>query len=247
MCEGVVAAAAAASGMATGASPNDAHERLVGKVAGSVAHDFNNLLAVMLSSLEDARHMLSPNSPATKAVDLTVRAARRSSMLARRLMEYSRNRVLHSGQTHEEQVDIARLIENLQTLLARAVTSAVKLELYLPEDPIICQVDGGRLEDALMNLCLNARDAMPDGGVVRVSLKKDAGMAVITVADSGVGMAPDVLARAMERNFTTKRDGRGSGFGLWSVKEFVESVGGEIRLESEVGRGTKVELRLLMV
>jgi PAS domain S-box-containing protein len=240
------ATGAAEADAKTGASPADTHERLVGKLAGSVAHDFNNLLSVMLSSLEDARHFLAPNSPATRAVDLTVRAAKRSSELAGHLMAYSRNRAVRHGAA--EQVNVGQLIENLRPLLARAVTAAVTLELDMPTTPVICKLDAGRLEDALMNLCLNARDAIAENGAVRISLRTegllDKAMAVITVADTGAGMTPEVLARATERNFTTKPEGRGNGLGLSSVQDFAAAAGGSLTLDSAMGKGTKVVLKL---
>ena len=237
MCEGIVEAVADTSG--TGEHAGE-RERLVGRLAGSVAHDFNNLLSVMLSSLETARHMLSPHSPAVPAVDLTFKAARRSSRLARRLMDYSLNRA-----TKHEEVDLAELIENLQPLLARAVAGGVRLELDFTGDPILCRLDAGRLEDALINLCLNARDASQRGGVVRLSTDVegvDPPRAVITVADTGHGMTPEILARVRERNFTTKPTG--NGLGLSSVDEFVKAAGGEMVIESVPGAGTKVHLKL---
>jgi signal transduction histidine kinase len=196
----------------------------------------------MLSSLETARGMLSPNSPAAPAVDLTVRAARRSSQLARRLMDYSRNRA-----TDNEIVDLVALIDSLQPLLARAVTGRARLALDLPEGPVICKLDAGRLEDALINLCLNARDALENGGNVRVSVgveNSDPAQAIITVADTGEGMPPEVLARVFERHFTTKPEGQGTGLGLASVKDFVEAEGGVIAIDSTPGKGTTVRLAL---
>jgi signal transduction histidine kinase len=115
----------------------------------------------------------------------------------------------------------------------------------------MCKLEAGRLEDALMKLCLNSRDATPGGGSVRITLRIEqpaqtvaSSMAAIMVSDTGQGMTPEVLARALDRNFTTKPEGQGSGLGLASVKEFVESAGGSITLESKPGYGTRVVLRL---
>lgn len=250
----------------TGANDNGQHtttqhERMVGQMAGAIAHDFNNLLTVMLGSLAAARDTLSPRSHEGRAVTAGLAAAERSSRLARRLLNYSANRTPQS-----EVVDINRIIENLHMLLTRAVAANVSVVILPTPERVACDVDVGALEDALMNLVINAGHAMPQGGKVSIvtslepsqpahsqnatqegAANPSTGSVAIKVTDTGCGMSPEVQARAFDRFFTTKERGQGSGLGLSLVREFAEQAGGSVELDSTVGVGTAVTIRLPLV
>ncbi len=225
-------------------------ERMVAQMAGAVAHDFNNLLGVMLNSLNLARDTLSPVSSEGRAVNVGLAAAERSSRLAKRLLRYSRD-----TQPVLELVDVNKAIENVHILLTRAVARNVRVSLNLSADTITCRADMGRFEDALMNLVINASHAMPDGGTVQIAtaIARRPGSAtderevVVTVADSGVGMSPEVQARAFDRFYTTRAPGQGTGLGLSLVREFAEQTGGRAELVSKPGAGTAIILHLPLV
>ncbi|MBL8643418.1 MAG: PAS domain-containing protein [Rhodospirillaceae bacterium] len=232
-----------------GTANDNAHQRehMVTQMAGAIAHDFNNLLTVMLGSLATARSTLAPSSTEGRAVNLGLAAAERSSRLAKRLLSYS------VGNAAEREVaDVNAVIENIHLLLTRAVAGSVQVTLNLTSERAVCDVDVGGLEDALMNLVINAGHAMPQGGTVRISTTVErsaaAGPAVaVRVTDTGTGMTPEVRARAFERFYTTKGRGRGSGLGLSLVRDFVEQAGGSIELDSTPGVGTTVTFRLPLV
>lgn len=223
---------------------NSGRDSMVGQMAGTIAHDFNNLLTVMLGTLASAREALPPQSPEGMAVNISMAAAERSSRLARRLLSYSQNRA-----SQPELVNVNSSIDALVELLSRAVARNVSVILDLTSQRVVCDVDVGRLEDALMNLCINASDAMPNGGVIRISTMVEPGPkpnVLIAVVDNGTGMTPDVQARAFERHFTTKLS-KGTGIGLASVQDFAREAGGTVEIVSSPGQGTTIMLRLPLV
>ncbi|WP_109047023.1 PAS domain S-box protein [Azospirillum sp. TSA6c] len=227
----------------------------VGQLTGGVAHDFNNLLQAISSSLELIDQRLSAGRSDIAPFTATARAAvDRAATLTRRLLAFARRQPLRP-----ERVDLNALVAGLWDLLGRSVGEQIRLERQLGEPLWPVHADVNQIENALLNLVINARDAMPDGGCVTVEtanaafapadLVNDPGVeagdyAVLTVRDSGTGMPPDVLARAFEPFFTTKPIGQGTGLGLSQLYGFARQSGGFVRIDSAVGRGTAVHLHL---
>ena len=227
----------------------------VGQLTGGVAHDFNNLLQAISSSLELIDQRLSAGRSDIAPFTATARAAvDRAATLTRRLLAFARRQPLKP-----ERVDLNALVAGLWDLLGRSVGEQVRLERRLGEPLWPVHADVNQIESALLNLVINARDAMPEGGCVTVEtanaafapadLVNDPGVeagdyAVLTVRDSGTGMPPDVLARVFEPFFTTKPIGQGTGLGLSQLYGFARQSGGFVRIDSAVGRGTAVHLHL---
>ncbi|GLR83009.1 PAS domain S-box protein (plasmid) [Azospirillum oryzae] len=227
----------------------------VGQLTGGVAHDFNNLLQAISSSLELIEQRLSAGRTDIAPFAATARAAvDRAATLTRRLLAFARRQPLKP-----ERTDLNMLVVGLWDLLGRSVGEEIRLERRLAEPLWPVHADVNQIESALLNLVINARDAMPDGGSVTVEtanavfasgdLVNDPGVepgdyAVLTVRDSGTGMPPDVLARVFEPFFTTKPIGQGTGLGLSQLYGFARQSGGFVRIDSAVGRGTAVHLHL---
>jgi signal transduction histidine kinase len=221
----------------------------VGQITGGMAHDFNNLLQAMSSSL----FLLARKVPddAKKLVDASMQAVERGTKQVQQLMAFSRRQKLEP-----RAVDLRDLVTGMGSLLQKAVggTVAIEIEMGSELDPVM--VDPHQTELAILNLVINARDAMPDGGQVRIVARNvtvaqtdNAGVApgsyvVLSVADTGSGMTPDVLARAFDPFFTTKAVGKGTGLGLSMVHGFVNQSGGAVQIESAPGSGTTVRLYL---
>jgi PAS domain S-box-containing protein len=223
----------------------------IGQLAGGVAHDFNNLLAVVTGNLELLKLELFDHPSALELVNEASGAARRGADLTRRLLASTRQQALQPVV-----LDVVSMMDALVPVLRRLIHATIRIET-LAELPLPhIRVDAGQLENALINLAINARDAMPDGGTLTVTaatLVLDAAAAEelevlpgpyvsLSVADTGHGMSRDVMQHALEPFFTTKPVGRGSGLGLSMVYGFVKQSGGALRLTSEPGRGTEVRL-----
>lgn len=209
----------------------------LGKVSGEVAHDFGNILSTIAGSL----HLMENAPPARQsslrqtiasAVDL-------GSSLTGRLLAIARRQHLAP-----EIVDLPQLVEGMADLVTFAVHNGVELEILTGDDPLPVQVDPGQLESAILNLCLNASQAIAATGRVRLAVWQDEGQAAIEVADTGAGMPPDVLAHAMEPFFTARADGTGTGLGLAMVYGFIRQSGGDVAISSIPGKGTTVRLSL---
>lgn len=224
----------------------------VGQLTGGVAHDFNNLLGVVIGNLDLLRDSVSPGRAETAAiVDDAMDAALRAGDLTRRLLTFARRQVLRP-----EVVDVATLVEGVTRLVSRTLGEDIAVETTVPDSLPPVHVDGHELETVLLNLAVNARDAMPDGGTVTIEageirLEGEAArrnevepgwFVTLRVADTGHGMPEDVRSRAFEPFFTTKPAGRGTGLGLSMVYGFVRQSRGYVTLTSEVDRGTVVEL-----
>ncbi|KMO39995.1 histidine kinase [Methylobacterium variabile] len=217
----------------------------VGQLTGGIAHDFNNLLAVITGSLELVQRRIARGDTdvgrfIAGALDGTDRAAK----LTHRLLAFARQQPLEPRPT-----DPNRLITGMVDLLRRTLGETVRVETRLMADPPAVFVDQNQLENAILNLAVNARDAMPGGG--RLTLETTAGTledgtsaVAVTVRDTGTGMPPEVVARAFEPFFTTKPQGRGTGLGLSQVYGFVTQSGGRVRIDSRPGQGTAIELTL---
>jgi signal transduction histidine kinase/CheY-like chemotaxis protein len=224
----------------------------VGQLTGGIAHDFNNMLAVITGSLDLAmiRAESQEDSRLTRYIGVAQDASTRAASLTARLLAFSRKQALAP-----QAVDVNRLVEGTRELLARTIGDHVIVDISLSERSWHCFADPAHLESALLNLAINARDAMSDGGTLTIETSNldlpngveglNPGQYVcIAVSDTGTGMAPDVLERAFDPFFTTKGVGKGTGLGLSQVYGYVHQSGGVVRLQSEVGAGTRIELLL---
>jgi signal transduction histidine kinase len=223
----------------------------IGQLTGGIAHDFNNLLAAVLGGIGMIERRIPLAEDQQKIVSMTRHAAEQGSELVSRLLAFARRQKLEPAR-----VDPARLAETMRELLAHTLGGLVQLEWQSSADLWCIYADEAQLELALMNLVINARDAMPDGGTIHVSganrqLKDSGGLGlrpgdyvVLTVADQGCGIPGDILEQVMEPFFTTKDVGKGTGLGLSMVYGFLKQSGGAIRIASEVGEGTRVEVWL---
>lgn len=222
---------------------------IVGQLTGGVAHDFNNLLMAVLGNLELLRKHLPGDPKAARLIDRALEAAWRGASLTQRLLAFARRQDLNI-----EPRSLTDLVEGMADLLQRSVGAHIDLHTELPASLPLALVDANQLELAVLNLAINARDAMPAGGVLSISVDhvRSALMAGgpvadylrVTVADTGHGMDADTLGRAAEPFFSTKELGKGTGLGLSMVHGLAVQLGGTLRLASEVGRGTTAELWL---
>ncbi len=226
----------------------------IGHLTGGVAHDFNNMLTVILGNAEALVDELKSNSDLQQRAEMVMAAAERGAALTRSLLAFARRQALEP-----KSIDVNRHILEMENLLRRTFGEHIDLRLALGPDVALALVDPGQLENAILNLAINARDAMPSGGQLTIETgdahlddfyaARNDDVAVgdyvmVAVTDSGSGMAPVVLAQAFEPFFTTKDVGKGTGLGLSMVYGFVKQSGGHIKIYSEVGHGTIVKLYL---
>jgi len=228
----------------------------IGQLTGGIAHDFNNLLAAMKASLQvlQKRLLEGKTDNAERYIGMAQDSVHRAAALTQRLLAFSRRQTLDP-----RAVDVNRLIGGLEDLIRRTVGPAVKVEVVGAGGLWSTKVDASQLENAVLNLCINARDAMsPDGGRLtietankwlddRAAMQRDLppGQYIsLCVTDTGTGMSPEVISRAFDPFFTTKPVGRGTGLGLSMVYGFVRQSGGQVRVYSELGRGTTMCLYL---
>jgi PAS domain S-box-containing protein len=226
----------------------------VGRLTGGVAHDFNNLLAIIHGNSELLRERFEDGSDAATMTDDVIGAAARGAELVRRLLAFARMQHLEP-----ESIDLNARLQNVLGLLQRALGEAVSLRVKTAKKLWPATVDPTQVDDALVNLAINARDAMPDGGTLsietqNVALDEDYAAShvevvagdyvMLAVSDTGCGMTPDVIARAFEPFFTTKQEGQGTGLGLSQVFGWVKQSRGHIKIYSELGHGTTVKLYL---
>src|SRR4051812_22860815 len=211
----------------------------VGQLAGGVAHDFNNLLSVILTCVGFAQRELPEDHPVREDVEEIGRAADRAAALTRQLLMFSRREVVTP-----QVVDAGALVRNLERLLTRTLSERVALRIAIGPDIDPVLIDPAQLEQVLVNLAVNARDAMPQGGTLSIAVAGADGGVRIAVADDGVGIAPEVIEHAFEPFFTTKEKGEGTGLGLATVHGVVTDAGGTVDITSEVGVGTVVTIFL---
>jgi two-component system, cell cycle sensor histidine kinase and response regulator CckA len=211
----------------------------VGQLAGGVAHDFNNLLSVILTCVGFAQRELPPDHPVRDDVEEIGRAAERAAALTRQLLMFSRREVVRP-----EMVDVGALVRDIERLLNRTLSERITLRISIGPDVRPVLVDPAQLEQVLVNLAVNARDAMPGGGTLSIAVSGVEDGVRVTVADDGVGMPPEVRERAFEPFFTTKEAGEGTGLGLATVHGIVTESGGTVEIDSEPGRGTVVTIFL---
>jgi len=219
---------------------------VLGQLTGGVAHDFNNLLAAIMSNLQLLESDASLSPGAYKIVERALKASERGASLTRRMLAFARRQPLHS-----EPVQIDDMIEGLRDLVEQSVGQLIVVDLHLDAEDAHVFIDRGQLENALLNLSLNAAAAMPRGGFLRFGTRRvesatpgsAADWVEIRVSDSGAGMPEEVLERIFEPFFTTKKF-EGSGLGLSIVYGFIKQSGGDIRAASQVGQGTEFTLLL---
>jgi PAS domain S-box-containing protein len=223
----------------------------IGHLTGGIAHDFNNLLMAVLGSLELIRKRLPDDPKLMALLENAVQGAQRGTMLTKRMLAFARRQELKL-----ERINIPELVRGMSDLLQRALVPSIAIETRFPLilKPILA--DANQLEMALLNLAVNARDAMPEGGQIVIAAREEiipAGhvgglkpgpYAYLTVTDTGVGMDRATLSRALEPFFTTKGPGKGTGLGLPMVHGLAEQFGGRFNLQSRLGEGTTAELWL---
>ncbi len=226
----------------------------VGQLTGGLAHDLNNVLAIISGNVEFLKLRGGAAPQLEHHADAALQGVRRAGDLTRKLLDFSRT---DAGITQRVTVDA--FIRGMENLIAKSLTPAINLEMELSENGWAVDIDPGDLEAALVNLALNARDAMPNGGTLLIetankvidteyearNLGSSAGeFVMISVSDTGIGMAPEIVEKAFEPFFTTKEVGKGTGLGLSMVYAFVQRSGGHAKIYSEAGRGTTVKLYL---
>ena len=219
----------------------------LGQLTGGVAHDFNNLLMAVMGNLELLRKRVPDDPRMHRLIDSALQGAKRGASLTQRLLAFARQQDLRPVST-----DLVSLIHDMTDLLERSLGPQIQLHLTHPEDLPPALVDPNQFELALLNLAINARDAMPEGGAIHIEVTttNDAGRPElkpgrylrVTVSDTGSGMDAPTLARAAEPFFSTKPVGRGTGLGLSMVHGLMVQLGGLVDISSERGSGTKVDL-----
>ena len=231
----------------------------VGQLTGGLAHDFNNLLTIILGNLDTARRRLAnmsadASAPLARPLDAALQGAKKAAKLTHRLLAFSRQQALEPAP-----LDLNKLIGGISELLLRTVGSPVAIETVLAGGLWLTLADANQMENVLINLVVNAKDAMPDGGKITIETANgylDEAYAasfsdvspgqytVLSVTDTGTGIDPSILERVFEPFFTTKQPGSGTGLGLSMIHGFVKQSGGHIRIYSEVGHGTSVKIYL---
>jgi nitrogen-specific signal transduction histidine kinase/CheY-like chemotaxis protein len=228
------------------------HQKLdaIGQLSGGIAHDFNNILSVIGGNLEMLEGYNLPPA-ARRAVARAQDASLRAARITQRLLAFARRQPLS-----RQPVDLNATLAGMADLLRRSLGETIRVELRLGKGIGVVEADIDQFETAILNLAVNARDAMPDGGRISietetVTFEEDVDQKVgvpaggyvrLSVSDTGVGMPPEVRERAIEPFFTTKDVGQGTGLGLSMVYGFLKQLGGHVRIYSEVGRGTRVSL-----
>ena len=227
----------------------------VGHLTGGIAHDFNNMLAVVIGSLDlMRRRMGSQELNLQRYLDAATEGARRAALLTQRLLAFSRQQPLNPQTT-----DINKVVAGMSDLLRHSLGADIRLETVLSGGLWRTHVDSNQLENVILNLAVNARDALPEGGRLTIETQNahldhryvsaEPGIAegqyvLLAVSDTGSGMSPEVIAKAFDPFFTTKEVGKGTGLGLSQVYGFIKQSGGHVKIYSELGQGTTVKIYL---
>ena len=226
----------------------------IGQLTGGIAHDFNNLLAIMVGNLDLAKERIGDHPAIRKQIDSALNAALRGAELVQRLLAFARRQALAP-----DTIDLNRHLPDVIAMLQRALGDHIDLNVKLEPELWLARVDPTLVDDALLNLAINARDAMPNGGNLTIETQNvvldetyaarnidvvAGDYVMIAVSDTGIGMPPEVVERVFEPFFTTKGVGRGTGLGLSMVYGFVKQSGGHIKIYSEPGHGTCVRIYL---
>jgi PAS domain S-box-containing protein len=225
----------------------------VGQLTGGIAHDFNNMLAVILSAINLLERRLAKGEDVSRYIAAAKDGALRAASTTQRLLAFSRQQALSP-----EPLNANRMVAEMSELLRRSLGETIQLESVLTGNLWQTHADKNMLENAIINLAINARDAMPAGGRLTIETAnyhldeayaaehdvKPGQYVMIAVSDTGAGMAPDVMAKAFDPFFTTKGPGKGTGLGLSQVFGFVKQSNGHIKIYSEVGQGTSIKIYL---
>jgi PAS domain S-box-containing protein len=219
----------------------------IGQLTGGVAHDFNNLLMAVLGSLELLRKRLPDDPKMFRLIDNAIQGAQRGSVLTQRMLSFARRQELKSVP-----IDVPELLKGMLAFLQSSLGPSIRIETRFPDNLKWVLADANQLELAILNLSVNARDAMPKGGAIIISGREENILAGerqgrfirLSIKDTGAGMDNTTLARAMEPFFTTKGVGKGTGLGLSMVHGMAEQLGGKFVLKSQEGEGTTAELWL---
>ncbi len=214
---------------------------VVGLLASGLAHDFNNTLAAA-SGFATLIEQTSTNPEVQADARAILDVLERARGVLRHLLSFARD-----SEKLSRPLDVRLVVEGLLPLLRQLMGSEIRLDTALADEPMIARVDAGQLDQALINLAINARDAMPRGGRLTIAVNsagRRGSLIEIAVQDSGTGIAPDVQARIFEPLFTTKELGKGSGLGLAMVRGFAAGAGGDVTVESTLGRGSTFSIRL---
>jgi signal transduction histidine kinase len=226
----------------------------VGQLAGGVAHDFNNMLTAILGYSELLTEQIGPDKPIGRDLRAIVTAAERAAALTRQLLAFSRKQVLAMTP-----LDLTRVVRDVEPMLGRLIGEHITIKTELAIDLDAVMADATQLDQVLMNLAVNARDAMPRGGSLTIATRnakfddryavshpgaKVGDYAMLSVSDTGMGMSSEIQARIFEPFFTTKERGRGTGLGLAAVYGIVKQLGGYLAVESEPGQGTTFSIYL---
>jgi PAS domain S-box-containing protein len=223
----------------------------VGQLTGGIAHDFNNLLMAVMGSLEILRKRMPNDAGIRRLIDGAMQGATRGASLTQRMLAFARQQELRTASA-----DMRELILGMQELLQRSIGPRIALRIEAAEDLPPAEVDAHQVELAVLNLAINARDAMPDGGSIDIRLDSDETTALnpmelkpgkylrLQIIDSGVGMDAETLSKAIEPFFSTKAAGKGTGLGLSMTHGLTRQLGGALSLASEVGKGTTATLWL---
>jgi len=221
---------------------------VVGQITGGIAHDFNNILAIVMGNLELLQMELSTDDDALDMVNEALKGTQRGADITRKLLNFSSNRAQETKRIVPRDV-----IENMDRLIAKSLTVSIDFQTHFSDNSWFVEVDSGDLEDAILNLALNAKDAMPNGGTLIIETTNKVlddsyakcnpdsppgDFVMISVSDEGTGMSQEVKDKALEPFFTTKEQGKGTGLGLSMVYGFVKRSNGHIKIYSEIGEGT---------
>lgn len=217
----------------------------LGQLTGGVAHDFNNLLMAIMGNLDLLRKRYPRDERTDRLLNAALQGAKRGAALTQRMLSFARQQELQTTA-----VNLGELLNGMRHLIERSLTPAIKLIIDAPEVLPFAKADANQLELAILNLCINARDAMPDGGVIKIDARRDdtardsGSYLRLSVADTGIGMDEQTLKKAIEPFFSTKPRGKGTGLGLSSVHGLATQLGGKFDLQSSPGRGTTATLWL---
>jgi signal transduction histidine kinase len=214
----------------------------IGKLAGGIAHDFNNLMTAVIGYSDLLLLHSGIDDDGREKVDAIRDSAVRASDLTRQLLAFSRRQILQT-----QEIDLRDVVQEMDTLLKRLIGADVRLLTLLGAEPVIVRADKTQLEQVVMNLAVNARDAMPEGGTLTVAVLSDGETAVLSVVDDGIGMDAGTQAQIFEPFFTTKPLAESSGLGLSTVHGIVGQSGGTVAVDSEPGQGTTFTVRLPVV